>query len=359
MKTKSYQSLFTGDIRISLKTAASVLSAYPASAIALTKIGNGLHAAERRRAKNAESGTDIPPLLIVSTTEACNLSCKGCYACEQGRKTGEALSDGRVSEILSEASQLGVCVVMLAGGEPLLSDVWLHAMTRHSELLGLVFTNGTLLDERRCAWFAEHRHIIPVISIEGDAARTDARRGAGIFETVHAAMDRLRESGIPFGLSVTITNQNIDGILTRDFNLDYIQKGCRLFVYVEYVPVEAETEPHVLRKSDKKRLSDFAAQSKRNHPALFVAFPGDEKPYGGCLAAGRGFIHISADGAVEPCPFAPFSDVNLKNASLKETLNSAFLAKVRENHHLLVEGDGGCALWHNREWLIGLLPERV
>lgn len=79
----SYKNLFNGNIQVSLKTAASVLSSYPASAAALAKIAKGLHTAERRRTKNAENGADIPPLLIVSTTEECNLSCKGCYACRQ------------------------------------------------------------------------------------------------------------------------------------------------------------------------------------------------------------------------------------------------------------------------------------
>lgn len=355
----SYKDLFTGDIKLSLKTAASVLSTYPASASALTKIAKGLYDAERRRAKLAKDGVDIPPLVIVSTTEECNLSCKGCYACEQGRKVNAALPNERVTEILNEASELGVNIVMLAGGEPLLSQVWLDAMCSHDDMLGIVFTNGTLLDKRRCEWFAEHRHIIPVLSIEGGEEQTDIRRGVGIYAKVNKAMETLHTLSVPFGVSITVTSKNIDDILSRDFNLEYIEKGCRLFVYVEYVPVESGTEPLVLSKSDKKRLSSFAAQSAKKHPALFIAFPGDEEPYGGCLAAGRGFIHISADGAVEPCPFAPFSDVNLKNTSLKNALSSAFLSKVRENHHLLIEGDGGCALWHNREWLNGLIQERV
>ena len=357
MNNTKHVNLFAGDIRVSLKTAASILSSYPASAAALTKIAKSLYTAERRRAKNAENGTDIPPLIIISTTEECNLSCKGCYACEQNRKTSGALPDSRVSEILNEASELGVSIIMLAGGEPLISDIWLNAITRHSDILGLVFTNGTLIDGQRSAWFMEHRHIIPVISIEGNAEQTDERRGEGVYEKVNMAMDCLHKSGVPFGISITLTSQNIGNILTHEFNTEYIQKGCRLFVYVEYVPVEAGTEPLVLSNHDRKRLSDFAVQSESRHPALFVAFPGNEEPYGGCLAAGRGFIHISADGAVEPCPFAPFSDVTLKDTSLKDALNSAFLIKVRENHHLLVEGDGGCALWHNREWLSGLIRE--
>ena len=355
MKAESYKNLFTGDIRVSMKTAVSVLSSYPASAAALAKIAKGLHTAERKRMKNAESGIDIPPLLIISTTEECNLSCKGCYACGQDRKTGEAIPDNRISDILCEASELGVSVVMLAGGEPLLANSWLTVMAQHNDMLGLVFTNGILLDEQRCAWFMEYRHIIPIISIEGNEEQTDERRGEGIYNKINVVMETLYKTGIPFGVSITVTSQNIKNILTSDFNNEYIKKGCRLFVYVEYVPVEAGSELLVLPKNEKKRLSDFAVQSEKLHPALFIAFPGDEEPYGGCLAAGRGFIHISADGAVEPCPFAPFSDVNLKNTSLKDAFSSAFLANIRKNHHLLVEGNGGCALWHNREWLNGLI----
>jgi len=347
--------LFTGDIRVSVKTAANVLAMYPASAAALTKIVKNLQNAEGRRVKLSDEGVNVPPLVIISTTEVCNLSCNGCYACEQGRKVGEALDATRVSEVLDEASELGVNIVMLAGGEPLLSKHWLEAMSKHNELLGLVFTNGTLLDESRLGWFAEHRHIIPVLSIEGNAAQTDARRGAGIHAKVNQAMEVLRSSGIPFGLSITVTRQNINDVLTDDFSREYLEKGCRLFVYVEYVPVEPGTEQLLLPKADKKRLSDFAVQSEKKHAAIFVAFPGDEEPYGGCLAAGRGFVHISASGALEPCPFAPFSDVNLKNTTLKDALNSALLARVRENHHLLVEGEGGCALWHNRELLTELV----
>jgi MoaA/NifB/PqqE/SkfB family radical SAM enzyme len=346
--------LFAGEIRVSLKTAAGILTAYPSSASALTKIAAALPEAERRREKFSSDDVDVPPLLIVSTTEDCNLSCKGCYACERGGKRG-ALPSDRVYEVLNEASELGVSVVLLAGGEPLLSHDWLNAMSRHDSMLGLVFTNGTLLDQSRLAWFAENRHMIPLLSIDGNAAQTDARRGEGVHAKVCQAMSALRSSGIPFGVSVTVTSENIGETLNDGFTEDYLQKGCRLFVYVEYVPAEAGTEPLVLSKADKRRLSDFAAQSMKKHAALFVAFPGDEEPYGGCLAAGRGFVHVGADGSLEPCPFAPFSDVSLKNTSLKDALNSALLAKVRENHQLLVEGDGGCALWRNRELLTELI----
>lgn len=355
MSAIPYKDIFAGHIDLSVKTATSVLAAYPASAPAFARLGKGLKKAESSRVKLTKDGVEVPPLMIVSTTEACNLTCMGCYACACHRKPGDELPDERVAEILDEASGLGVSIVLLAGGEPLLSHGWLDAMGRHDEMVGMVFTNGTLFDKDRREWFAAHRHIIPVFSIEGSESQTDARRGSGVYAKVSEAMHDLRTDKVPFGTSITVTSQNIDSLLQDEFVEEYIQKGCRLFVFVEYVPVEPGTEPMVLSKADKKRLNEFSITNSGKYPALFIPFPGDEEQYGGCLAAGRGFVHVSAGGDVEPCPFAPFSDTNLKNVSLKSALTSGFLAKVRENHHLLKEGDGGCALWHNRAWLADLI----
>jgi MoaA/NifB/PqqE/SkfB family radical SAM enzyme len=82
--------------------------------------------------------------------------------------------------------------------------------------------------------------------------------------------------------------------------------------------------------------------------------PGDEKDFGGCLSAGRGFVHVSAEGNLEPCPFAPYSDINLKNTSLKDGLQSKFLQTIRDSEDQLGESGGSCALWAKREWKISL-----
>ncbi len=81
---------------------------------------------------------------------------------------------------------------------------------------------------------------------------------------------------------------------------------------------------------------------RRKKDALFVAFPGDEAKYGG----------------VEPCPFSPYSDVNLNKSSLANALDSAMLQKIRENHDLLGETSDGCALWRNQD-LVKSLQRRT
>jgi hypothetical protein len=37
--------------------------------------------AQVNRERNAKAVLEIPPMMIVSTTDRCNLACAGCYAC--------------------------------------------------------------------------------------------------------------------------------------------------------------------------------------------------------------------------------------------------------------------------------------
>ena len=107
----------------------------------------------------------------------------------------------------------------------------------------------------------------------------------------------------------------------------------------------------IITKEQKAMLPSRLALLRKSIPALFISLPGDEEKFGGCLAAGRGFAHISAAGNLEPCPFAPFSDMNLREKSLKEILGSPFMNRIRKSHRLLGEANGGCTLWENREWV--------
>ena len=103
---------------------------------------------------------------------------------------------------------------------------------------------------------------------------------------------------------------------------------------------------------------DIVRSFREKWSALFIEVPGDEDEIGGCLGAGKGFIHISAEGDVEPCPFAPYSDMNLRNVSLKDALNSDFLRKIRENHAQLHSSDGSCGLWAKRDLIQSFLKEK-
>jgi MoaA/NifB/PqqE/SkfB family radical SAM enzyme len=121
---------------------------------------------------------------------------------------------------------------------------------------------------------------------------------------------------------------------------------------IEYVPVTHGSEGLVLTDAQKADLSREGRFD--GYPFMTVTLPGDEEAFGGCLAAGRGFIHLAEDGSLEACPFAPFSDTNAAERSLKEALDSPLMRAIREQHGELTETKGGCALWNKKGWVASL-----
>ena len=88
---------------------------------------------------------------------------------------------------------------------------------------------------------------------------------------------------------------------------------------------------------------------------IFISFPGEEKDMGGCLAAGRGFFHIAANGDAEPCPFSPYSDTNLRDIPLKDALRSPLFTKLKSEGILQKEHTGGCVLFEQKDAVSSLL----
>ena len=88
---------------------------------------------------------------------------------------------------------------------------------------------------------------------------------------------------------------------------------------------------------------------------VYISFPGDEKSSGGCVAAGRGFFHINSHGGAEPCPFSPYSDINVKDTSLREALHSPLFTALRSSDILLDDHDGGCVLYQKKAQVESLL----
>ena len=81
---------------------------------------------------------------------------------------------------------------------------------------------------------------------------------------------------------------------------------------------------------------------------ILLAFPGDERADGGCMAAGRGFFHINSHGGAEPCPFSPYSDINVRDTSLRDAIHSRLFRALREGDFLDDDHVGGCVLYEKR-----------
>jgi MoaA/NifB/PqqE/SkfB family radical SAM enzyme len=199
--------------------------------------------------------------------------------------------------------------------------------------------------------------VVPVISIEGYEEDTDGRRGQGVFKKLKRIIDMLRKHHIFYSISVTVTNSNFETVTSESYISNLVDLGCKFFLYVEYSPVTEDTNHWVISMEQREILMTRFKEYRKRYKSLFISVPGDEEEIGGCLSAGRGFVHIGADGALEPCPFAPYSDANVRETPLREALQSDFLKQIRLNHEELEETEGGCALWVKREWVKTLLAD--
>lgn len=334
-----------------LKDARSFAGLNPGTLLFLTRFLKASRKAFSKRSSEEAKGGHIPPFLIASIADTCNLHCKGCYAvanhaCMSGRPP---LPAERWGEIFNEAQALGVSFILLAGGEPLTRPDVLEKAAMQKDIAFPVFTNGTLIDDKRVAFFIKHRNMIPVLSIEGGREQTDTRRGDGVYDRLCAVMRRLQRSRLFYAASVTVTKENLHEVTGDDFLSFLSKRGCSLIFYVEYVPADGKSMELAPDDNDREFLANEVMQIQKKYRMLTLSFPGDEKYLGGCLAAGRGFFHINAAGGAEPCPFSPYSDLSLRDHTLEEALSSELFQKLRADGVLSAGHSGGCVLFEQRE----------
>ncbi len=311
--------------------------------------------ASKKRRALSEQGLTIPTLMIMSITNKCNLSCKECYAQAIQREQKTELTSNELNSIFSQASMLGISIILLAGGEPFTRPDIIQVTQNHPDIIFPVFTNGLLIEKATIKSMEKQKNLMPIISIEGYENETDLRRGDGVYNQFLKTTCKLKDRNLFWGVSITVTRTNFDLVTNDEFIKKITKCGCKIFFFVEYVPIKEETAELAPTDEQRVKLLQLIESLRANHKALFVAFPGEEEKYGGCLSSGRGFVHISADGSLEPCPFSPYSDVNLKDVSLYEALQSDFLSELRANPDMLAETSGGCALWENRDWVQSII----
>ena len=163
-------------------------------------------------------------------------------------------------------------------------------------------------------------------------------------------MEMLNRQGIFYGVSITVTTENIRNITDQSFIDELSRSGCKVIFFIEYIPVTADSL--ALAPGDPERIFMENQQNilMELHPELmFLSFPGDEKHTGGCLAAGRGFFHINVNGGAEHCHFSPYSDISVRDHSLLEVLESGLFVKLRDSGMLIGEHSGGCVLFEKEE----------
>ncbi len=291
---------------------------------------HGFFLGKKRRAEFAQrNGFEPPLLMILSPTWQCNLRCLGCYTLGYARDS-RGLSRKTVDRILSECEEMGIFFVTILGGEPLVWPPLLDVIGAHPDVFFQVYTNGTLLTPDIARRLRELGNVALVFSIEGGEEETDSWRGTGVYRKIMEAMDMARESRLIIGTSATVTSRNVEVVSSEEF-LDFmISKGSLAQMYFLYIPVNGRADFSLMVTPEQRDLLRRRVLRARNTKPIFVIDFWNDGPYvEGCIAGGRSYFHINANGDVEPCVYTHIAVDNIHEKSLKEALNSPLFRAIR------------------------------
>ena len=287
---------------------------------------------QKQQEAREKYGCNVPWSILIDPTSACNLHCKGCWAAEYGNKLN--LSFDEIDNIIMQGKELGIYMYLYAGGEPMMRKNDIIALCRkHSDCQFLAFTNGTLIDEEFADKMLEVKNFIPAISVEGFEEATDFRRGEGTFKRVVNAMNILKSKRLPFGISSCYTSANMDSISSDEYFDQMIEWGAKFVWYFHYMPVGNDAVPELLpTPKQREHMYHKIREVRRTKPIFAIDFQNDGEYVNGCIAGGRRYFHINANGDCDPCAFIHYADSNIRDKSLLEVLNSPLFMEYHDGH---------------------------
>lgn len=285
---------------------------------------------KRQEKLKAEHNCNIPWAILLNLTSACNLACTGCWAAKYGGSL--SLDYSVLDGVVRQGKEMGVYLYLFTGGEPLVrrNDI-IRLCCAHSDCVFVAFTNGTLIDQSFAAQMLRTRNFVPAISVEGFEEATDSRRGKGVFQKVMDAMRILRENKLLFGVSCYYTSRNIPSLASEEYMDILVDNGVKFAWFFHYMPVGNSAVPDLL-PSPEERLEMYRKirEYRNTKPVFTIDFQNDAEYIGGCVAGGRRYLHINANGDVEPCAFVHYADSNIRTSTLLEACKSPLFMAYKE-----------------------------
>jgi MoaA/NifB/PqqE/SkfB family radical SAM enzyme len=267
-----------------------------------------------------------------------------------------------MDSLVSQAKELGTHNFFMTGGEPMVRKADIVKLAeKHRDCAFMLFTNGTLIDDAFCQDMKRLGNIWLSLSIEGFEEATDSRRGKGTFKRVMAAMDKLHSYGLVYGTSICYTSVNYKDVTSDEF-LDFlISKGVLFSWYFHYMPVGNDASTELLLTPEQREYMYHRIREIRDweggKPIFTIDFQNDGEFVGGCIAGGKYYCHVNANGDVEPCVFIHYSSANIHNMSWIDCLRQPLFLAYQKNQPFNDNMLRPCPMLENPEKLVELVHQ--
>ncbi len=298
---------------------------------------------------------NVPWAILMDPTSACNLHCTGCWAAEY--KKSNSLSLKTMDRIITEGKELGTYTYIFSGGEPTMrKDDMIRLADKHSDAIYAFFTNATLIDQKFAEELKRVGNMLPIISIEGTEEQTDARRGTGVYKACLSAMDSLHSQGVPFGFSTCYHKYNTEYVGSDEYIDMLVDKGALFGWYFTYIPTGKNAVTDLIATPEQREYMFHRVRKIRQTKPMFVLdFWNDGEYVDGCIAGGRRYIHINANGDMEPCAFIHFANGSIHGQSLLEALDNPLFHEYRKHQPCNKNLHRPCPMFDNPEVLVEMV----
>ncbi len=273
---------------------------------------------------------------ILGITRRCTYDCEHCYD-HANRADTDTVPVERWVEVMRRLEQLGVSVIVLSGGEPMLRyEDLLTLLDHHNPRLADIHIHscGADVTPERALELKTRGLVAAGIGLDfPDAGRHDRfRRKPGAFADAVRALEAFSDACVFTYTNVCLTRELLaDGglykylDLARDLRVGVVQllepKPCGRYALRDPSELLAEEDRGKVRAFFRAVNGSrrFAGYPPVAYPALF------ERPENfGCLMGGLAHLAIDSRGEVCPCIFVPVSFGNI----LREDLD-AIVARMR------------------------------
>ena len=310
-----------------------------------------------REKYKAKYSIKVPWAILMDPTSACNLSCTGCWAAQYGKQ--QNLPYAVLDSICQQGKKMGIYWYLFSGGEPLIrkKDI-IKLCEEHQDCFFLAFTNGTLVDEKFCEEILGTGNLTLCFSIEGIEEATDMRRGKGSYQKVIEAMELMKKYRLFFGYSTCYHRYNTESVASDEFVDEMLARGCFYAWNFTYIPIGKNAQTDLIATPEQRAYMYKRVNEIRTHkPILALDFWNDGELAGGCIAGGRSYFHINAAGDVEPCAFVHYSNVNIKDVSLLEALQSPIFKAYQKRQPFNQNQLQPCPVMDNPERIREIIAE--
>ncbi len=166
----------------------------------------------------------------------------------------------------------------------------------------------------------------------------------------------LKAKRLPFGVSCCYTRKNAEVIGSEAYFDQMIDWGAKFCWFFTYIPVGKEAVPDLMVTAEQRAFMYQQVRKFRDTKPIFTLdFWNDGEYVEGCIAGGRKYIHINANGDIEPCAFIHYSDSNIHEKSIMEALKSPLFMAYREGQPFNQNHLRPCPLLDNPQELANMV----